>query len=403
MKDVDAIMLGGWHIVLVCASYLALSGLDVLVLERRPFVGGACVTEELFPGYRVSSCAYICHLLQTKVIDDLELRRHGFDVFHLGPGRFQPFPDGRALSVRDDGERTQRSLAQFSKRDADAFPAWLAFWERAAGLLYPHFLRPPPTRDQLRAGVHGTKDESFLERLLSVSMLELVEEFFESPEARGAFIQAQDAGDPASAGSAWCYTHIKCAAFSRPADVGVVKGGMGGITTALARSAEAHGATLRTDAAVERVLVVKGRARGVRLASGEEIHSRVVVSNADPKRTFLQLVDQDDLPDAFRRTTRDLKTNAGYLKFHAALTRLPDFSRYFPDAVDPRALANVKICPSVEYFASSWRDACDGRPSRTPVIEVQIPTVYDNTLTPTGHHVLSAWVLYAPVRMKAGP
>lgn len=402
MTDVDAIIVGGGHNGLVCAGYLARAGLDVLVLERRPFVGGACVTEELFPGYRLSSCAYICHLLQAKVIDELELRRHGFDVHHLDPGRFQPFPDGRGLLVWDDVARTQDSLAQFSKRDADSFPRWLEFWERAAGILYPHFLRSPPTTNELMTAVRSSGDEAFFRKLLTVSMSDVVESFFESPQAHAAFIQAQDVGDPSAPGSAWCYTHIRCDVFSRPEDVGIVKGGMGGITTALARSAEANGATLRTDAPIERILVEDQRACGVRLSGGEEVRSRLVVSNADPKRTFLNLISPAQLPDVFRQNTRNLKTDAAYLKFHAALKRLPDFTRYFGEEFDPRFLANIKICPSTDYFARSWQDACNGHPSRTPVMEVQIPSVYDTTLAPAGHHVLSAWVLYAPVRLKEG-
>ena len=139
----DAIILGGGHNGLVAACYLAAAGLDVLLLERRTVVGGACLTEELFPGYRFSACSYICHLLQDKVIEDLELRRHGFEVFHLDPSRFQPFPDGSRLLVWDDVASTQAEIARFSRRDAANYPKWLAFWERAAGLIYPYFLKPP--------------------------------------------------------------------------------------------------------------------------------------------------------------------------------------------------------------------------------------------------------------------
>ena len=402
MTDVDAIILGGGHNGLVCAGYLARAGLKVLVLERRPFVGGACVTEELFPGYRLSSCSYVCHLLQSKVIDELEMRRYGFEVYNLDPGRFQPFPDGRGLLVWDDVERTQSQLAQFSARDAEAFPRWFEFWQRAAGLVYPYYLRPPPTVAEIAESVRGTEDEAFLNRLLTASMSDVISEFFESPEVRACFMQTQDVGAPETPGGAWCYTHIRCDIFSRPKDVGVVKGGMGGISTALARSAEAHGTTLRTDTAVERILVSDGRACGVRLANGEELTSRIVISNADPKRTFLQLVSASDLPRPFHGATKQLKTNAAYLKFHAALNKLPDFSRYFGADFDPRYLANIKICPSVDYYARSWKDAQSGRPSQTPVMEVQTPSVYDPTLAPKGHHVLSAWVLYAPVRLAEG-
>ena len=396
--DHDAIVIGGGHNGLVCAGYLAKAGLDVLVLERRPFVGGAVATEELFPGYRLSSCSYICHLLQAKVIDDLELRKHGFEVYHLDPGRFQPYPDGRALMLWDSIEATQDEIAKFSRPDADAFPRWQEFWERAAGLIYPYFLKSPPTVAELSEQFRGSDDEAFFNRLLTVSMKELVTEFFEDEAIRGAFIQAQDVGDPATPGSALCYTHIKCDMFSRPKDVGIVKGGMGIITQAMAASLRELGVSLRTDASVGQVLISDGAACGVRLTDGTEITSRIVVSNADPKRTFLSLIAADDLPTGFTTRIRELKTDATYLKFHAALRRLPDFSRFFEGDFDPRCLASMKICPSIEYFEQSWNEARSGQPARNPVMEVQIPSVYDSTLTSPGQHVMSVWSLYAPVQ-----
>ena len=402
MPDHDAIIIGGGHNALVCAGYLARSGLDVLLIERRDFVGGATATEELFPGFRVSSCSYICHLLQAKVIDDLEMRKYGFEVLPLDPEPFQPYPDGRRLARWHSLERTQEELASFSLRDAAALPEWHAFWRRAASIVYPWFLRPPPTRDQLRDSVAGTEDAAFLDRLMTVSMGELVREFFEDEAVRGSFLQVQDVGDPEASGGAFCYTHIRCDAFSRPADVGIVRGGMGMIANSLADSAREQGVQIRTGTIVERIVMDSDGARGVVLDDGTEISSKLVVSGADPKRTLLGLVGPDRLPAELVAPAREMRTRTSYLKFHAALDRLPDFSRYFPDSYDPRYIASMKICPSMDYYAKAWHEAASGRPASEPVMEVQIPSVIDDTLTEPGQHVMSVWGLYAPVRPRDG-
>jgi phytoene dehydrogenase-like protein len=192
---------------------------------------------------------------------------------------------------------------------------------------------------------------------------------------------------------------------SAPGTVGIVRGGMGAITRAMAHAAREAGVTVRTGAEVARVLVEGGRAAGVELADGERLRAPVVVSNADPKRTFLRLVPAEALPAPFRAQVARLGTRAAYLKFHAALRELPDFSRFFRNGgglPDPRYLAQVKICPSVDAFLAAWQDAQAGRPPRAPLMEVQIPTVYDPTLAPPGHHVVSVWALWAPPRLHEG-
>jgi phytoene dehydrogenase-like protein len=401
--DYDIIILGGGHNGLVAAAYLARAGLKVLLLERRDVLGGACVTEELFPGYRFSACSYFCYLLQAKVIEDLELRRHGFEVYHIDPWRFLPLPDGNRLLLWDGVEQTQEEIGRFSKRDASNYPAWNAFWERAASIIYPHFLTAPPSVAEIADRLSGTDDEEFFERLLLSSMCDVVSEFFESEAVRAAFIHAHDVGDPTAPGSAWCYTYIKCSVFSNPENLGLVRGGMGGITQALAGSARAKGATLRTGAPVERILVENGNAIGVALADGTEIRSRITVSNADPKRTFLKLVERRHLDSKFAERVLRLKMEAAYFKFHAALKGVPDFSACFAEGeFDPRFLAEVKICPSMDYFVEAWADAKRGFASRAPVMEVQVPSAYDSTLAPPSHHVMSIWALYAPVRPAAG-
>jgi phytoene dehydrogenase-like protein len=398
----DAVVVGGGHNGLVAATYLARGGLKALVLERRDLVGGACVTEELFPGYRVSSCSYICHLLQETVIRDLDLPRHGFEVYTLEPARFHPFPDGRHLVVWDDHERTAAEIERYSKRDAAAYPRWMALWERAAALLHPYFLAPAPTLGELAVRVRGTPDEALLETLLVRPMWDLVHEHFESDVMRAHALNAQDVGDPRAAGSALAYAYIKVNLRSAPGTVGIVKGGMGGITKAMARAAAEAGVTVRTGVEVARVAVRSGRATGVVLADGSAITADVVVSNADPKRTLLGLVPADALPGEFRDQVAGLSTRAAYLKFHAALRELPDFSAYLGPGFDPRYLAQVKICPSTDAFLAAWQDAQAARPPRAPLMEVQIPSVYDPTLAPSGHHVVSIWALWAPVRLAGG-
>ena len=265
----DAVVVGGGHNGLVAATYLARGGLKVLVLERRPMVGGACVTEELFPGYRLSSCSYICHLLQEQVIRDLDLPRHGFKVFPLEPARFHPFPDGRHLVVWEDVSRTAAEIERYSKRDAAAYPRWIALWERAAALLHPYFLAPAPTYAELAARVQGTPDEEIFETLLTRPMWDLVHEYFESDLMRAHALNAQDLGDPRAPGSALIYAYIRVNLRSAPDTVGIVKGGMGAITQAMARAAAEAGVTIRTGVEVARVDVRNGRAAGVVLADGE--------------------------------------------------------------------------------------------------------------------------------------
>ena len=399
-SDPDVIIIGAGHNGLVAAGYLARAGLGVLVLERRAMVGGACVTEELWPGVRAPTCSYICHMLQRTVIDDLDLRQHGLHIFPQDPHLFCPFPSGRAALVWDDDEQTAASLARLNSHDGRAFPAFQRARRRLARLLLPHFLSPPPTLAELFRQVDGTDDAALLERLLVGRVTDLLDEFFESPDVKAVFVRAWDAGDPAAPGSLFSTAYLWTDLFTAPEDYGIVRGGMGGITQALARSAEAAGATIHTNVEVERVRVDDdGRARGVVVHDGQEIAARLVVSNADPKRTFLQLLDPACLDPRFRRRVERLQTNAAYLKFHAALDGLPTFpaADTLGAEYDPLWLAYTQICPSVDSYRRSWADALAGRPSSAPIMSVQIPTVYDPTLAPADTHVMSIWVQYAPV------
>jgi phytoene dehydrogenase-like protein len=398
----DAVVVGGGHNGLVASWYLADAGLKVLVLERRDFVGGAVITEELWPGFSLPTCSYICYLLQAKVIDDMDLREHGFDVHHISPSSFTPFPSGRRLLNWNDDAQTAAEVRSISAHDAAALPRYRAYRERLAGIFYRWFLTPPPSLAEMTAAVAGTDDEPLLERLLFGSVTDLLDEYFESDEIKGAFASAWDAGDPDAPGSLLSGIYPAISEFTPDENYGIVVGGMGGITKAMRRSVEAKGVTVRTNALVEQILVEEGRATGVRLENGEEIAARLVLSNADIKRTFLRMVPRGSVPDDFVRSVERLETRAAYFKFHAALDELPDFSAYFGGEYDPRMLAQIKICPSLDYYRKAWDDALHGRITDSPVMSVQIPSVYDRTLVPNGGHVMSIWVQYAPVKPMGG-
>ena len=398
----SAIVVGGGHNGLVAANYLAMEGLSVLVLERRDFVGGACVTEELFPGFRVSSCSYFMHLLQRPIIEDLGLRQHGLHVYPIDPIRFQPFPGGQSISRWHDDRRTAEEIRKISPKDADRFPDWTAFWERASGILQRYFLTEPPSLTEVAVSVQGTPDEPIFERMLTGNMKDLVLEHFESEMVQGVFIDGQDAGDVTAPGSILADAYFHCNMFTDRENLGIPRGGMGAITQAMAQAAQSRGVKIRTGVEVKQIEVRNGQAAGVRLDTGEVIEADVVLSNADPKRTFLTMVEEESLDPQFLGQVKRLTNDTAYLKFHSALRKLPDFSAYLGSDYDPRHLAQIRICPSVDYFQQSWEDAKNGRPSSCPVMHIQIPTVFDPSLCAEGQHVMSAWVLYAPVHLKDG-
>ncbi len=396
----DCIVIGAGHNGLVAANYLARAGRSVIVLERRDIVGGACVTEEVFPGRRIGTCAYICHMLHEQVIADLDLHAHGFEVLPLEPAALFPFPDGSHFFSWHDDARTADEIARISGHDARAYPQWVAFWRQAAGLLKRYFLLPPPTLGQLMADVRGTADEQVLETLLTVPVKDIADSMFETDAVRAAAVGTGDYGAIDAPGSALAQAYFKVSLLTPHENYGIVRGGMGGVTQAMARSAAAMGVQVRTGAEVEHVVVRDGSVRGVRLTSGEAMDAPVVLSNADPKTTFLRLVVDGDLPPGFVASVRRLKTRSASLKLHAVLKRLPDFSRYLGPGYETRLPPMVRINPSLDNFLASWRDAQGGVPTRHPLMQVQIPTLLDNTLAPPGQHVMSVWVTFEPPHLR---
>ena len=354
----DAIIVGGGHNGLVAASYLSKAGMKTLVLERRDFVGGACVTEEIFPGFRFSSCAVICHLFQDKIIRDLELRKHGFDVYQLEPRYFGPFPNGKHILIYDDAIRTAKEIGRLSAHDEKSYPRWLEFWEKVTDIIYPFFLRSPPSLSELVARAREIGAEDILQKMLTASMRDILTEYFENESVQGFFSYwGQDVGDPDAPGGPYCLTYLECNRFTSPENFGIVKGGMGGITQALQKAAVSLGAKVLTNAEVEKIMVSEGHVVGVRLKDEREFRSRIVISNADPKRTFLKLIDREKLDPEFVRRVRRLKTDVTCLKILCSLDGLPDFSSYLGKDFNPRIIAHGLICPSIDFLKKAWQDA----------------------------------------------
>ena len=403
------VIVGGGHNGLVAAGYLGRAGLNVQVLERRDVVGGAVVTEEWFPGYHISTCSYVCHILQKKVIDELEMRRFGFHVYPIDPSRVHPYPNGKALTLWHDDAQTAEELRDQFPEDADAWFAWAEFWHRAVRILSDYYLGPPPSLAELFERFRQEGEEELLETLLTVPLKDLIERYFVSDEVKAAVgTGAFDMGDISAPGSAYITALYRFSAFREDTEnYGIVRGGMGGITQSLARSAEASGVSIRTGAEVKRILTDGGpndvrKTTGVELQDGEVIEADVVLSNADPKRTYLTLLDENDLDDEFINEVKALKTMAASAKFLCAIKELPDFSRHLGPGFDPEHLAMMTLCPTVDQSEMAWEDCKNGRVTKTPIMQLQIPSVYDKTVAPEGHHVLSLWVYFLPPHVRDG-
>lgn len=415
----DVIIIGAGHNGLVTASYLAKEGLSVLMLERRDIVGGGATTEPLSPGFMTSWCSQTAWGLQSKIVDDLNLPDHGLESLDtflarkslMGVGaqgrvRIHPFPDGTYFGgpdVKDDSDVIAQ-IRKFSKRDAERYADWIAFWADAVEIFRPYVLSEPPSMSELMAGVRGSSREHVLDKLINTSHIDLVEEFFEDEHTR-AFVTEPGSHemDPASPGCMLCAAVFGAlGSGARNENVGIIRGGMGAISDAMSRAARSFGVDIRTGALVGRVMVEEGAAVGVRLDSGEEIRSRIVVSNADPKRSFTTLFNLEDVGEETLTRVRNWKTKSGCLKFMAAMRELPDVSRYLGTGYERDNLVGMKILPSLDFYQRSWHDAAAGKPTRFPVMGLQLPSVADPGLVSDAGHILGAYVVYAAPILAEG-
>jgi phytoene dehydrogenase-like protein len=376
------------------------------------------VTEEIFPGYKFSTTSYLCSLMQEKVTRELELEKFGFQVYPKDPAFFSPFPDGRSLLMWSDTAKTCEEIRKFSARDAERYPHYEEHIDRLARFIEPLLLETPPnvTRRGLAdwqklAGlgrrVAKMPPEDLLGhlRILSQSVKDFLDPWFESEALKVAL--ATDGvigtkGGPYTPGTAYVLLHHCMGGVGGKRGLwGFVRGGMGGVTQALAASAQSAGAEIRTGARVVRILAKDGRALGVALASGEEIRAKVVASNADPKVTFLKLLDERELPADFAAAIRAFKIEGVSMKINLALDALPDFAAMPGSALAPHHKTTIHICPTLAYIERAYDDSKYGRPSARPMLELTIPTTYDRTLAPEGKQVMNVFLQYTPYTLAS--
>jgi phytoene dehydrogenase-like protein len=400
----DAIVVGAGHNGLTAAAYLARAGKRVLVLERRHVIGGATVTEEAWPGYRVSSASYLCSLLHPTIIDDLQLRANGLEVYRREASGFAPFPDGSYLLLYPDAARTRAELERFCPRDVNAYFQFEADVERAADILEPWFMGPPPTLAQLADAFRAEGASDLFEPLFTGSVRDLLESRF--TDERLMAILATDgligtAAGPSDPGTAYVLLHhCMGRALGARGLWGYVRGGMGSVAKSLASAAATHGAEIRAGAAVSRILTDGGRAVGVETESGETLFASAILSNAHPEITY-GLLDCAPPPDAVRAL--DGWHTAGVsCKINMAVNELPDFTCLPGTEPGPQHLGTIHLAPSMDFLDDAWADSREGRPCAAPMVEVYIQTATDRSLAPEGKHILSCFTQYYPYALAPG-
>jgi phytoene dehydrogenase-like protein len=412
----DAIIIGGGHNGLVTACYLARAGWKVLVLERRYLVGGACVTEEVFPGFKVSTAAYVNSLFRKEIMRDLRLASYGFAVLERNPSSFTPFPDGRSLLLGPDSTLNNREIAKLSRRDAEAYPRYEAMLERVAAVVEPTLTQTPPSL--LRPGLRGLWSLLRLGRsfqklgphlgealeVLAGAARPLLDRWFESEQLKGTL--ATDAiigamASPSMPGTAYVlFHHVMGETNGKRGVWGYVKGGMGGLTQALAAAARDLKVEIRCDAEVAKIIVKNGAVASVILTNGTEYHTRTIASNADARITFTRLLDPEDLPAEFIEAVGRIDYSSASLKINVALAELPNFRACPGSEAGPQHRGTIHICPDQDYIEHAFDDAKYGRPSQNPILECTIPSVVDPTLAPPGKHLMSMFIQYAPYKLR---
>jgi len=413
----DAVVVGGGHNGLVCAAYLARAGMKTVVLERRHLVGGAAVTEEVWPGFGVSTASYVVSLMSDVVVRELDLPRYGYHVYPLDPAYFAPFPDGSGFLLWDDPVHAAEEIGRINARDGKAYLAYSHDLGELADLVRPLLYRRPPDpgvrsltdlAEALYLGRYAFGNRKSISRLvdlMTMSCADFLDRYFVDERIKGALAPGGVIGmwgGPMSPGSAYVLLHHRMGEIDGvTGGWGFVRGGMGGVSEAIAASARAAGAEIRTNAEVAAIGVVGVRTTGVTLSDGTSIEAGVVVSGAHPQTTLLSLLGAQHLPDELVGELGTFRNRSPSAKVNLALSELPDLTAMPGKVLGPQH-PEIMISPSLEYLEKAWDDAKYGRFSEAPMIDAVIPTTKDPTIAPDGRHIMTCFVQYAPYEPREG-
>ena len=411
----DAVVVGGGHNGLVCAAYLARAGMKTLVLERRHLLGGAAVSEEVWPGFKVSTASYVVSLMSNVVVRDLDLPKYGYHVYPLDPAYFAPFPDGSGFLLWDDPAEAAEEIGKINARDGKAYLEYSRDLGELADLVRPLLYKRPPDPgvrsltdvvEALSLGRYAFGNRRSISRLvdlMTMSCADFLDRFFVDERVKGALAPGGVIGmwgGPMSPGSAYVLLHHRMGEIDGvTGGWGFVRGGMGGVSEAIAASARAAGAEIRTNAEVAAIDVSSGRTTGVTLADGTSIEAGTVVSGAHPQTTLLSLLGAEHLPDGLVRELQSFRNRSPSAKVNFALSELPDFTALPGKELGPQH-PEIMISPSLEYLERAWDEAKYGRFSERPMVDAVVPTTKDPTIAPEGKHIMTCFVQYVPYRLR---
>jgi phytoene dehydrogenase-like protein len=417
VQHYDAILVGAGHNGLVTAAYLAKSGKKVLVLERRSFVGGIAATEEIFPGFKYSSAAHIAGSFSSEVRADLELDKHGLKLLVSDPLLFAPQLDGNSLLIPRESSKIIQEIARLSRADAEKFSSFCSLSSKLAAFLRVLNQLPQPSGTSpsgftlshlIRVGLRfhrlGKKEMYEFLRILPMSIADLLNEWFENEMLKAAIAASGILNSfvgPRAQGTAYLFLHhLSSQSSSVFRDAGFYSGGINQLPQALARAAQQYGAEIRTGAEVTRIITKNGAATGVVLKNGDDLSANVVISNADPKRTLLNLLEPTYLDPQFLLQVKNIRARGTVAKINFALGRLPGFKHRNSNCSAAELGGIIHLGPTLDYLERAADDAKYGRFSNNPFLEITIPSVVDPSLAPAGKHVMSVWMQSAPYYLK---